>query len=127
MIGLKGVSKVFRAHGREVRAVERVDLSVGEGEVVGLVGESGSGKSTVGKILAGLLEPDAGELVYDGRTYAGLDRDARKKFRRDVQMVFQNPLYSLNPRMTAGQYSGGGAAIAIFFPLPRAFGYHHRW
>jgi peptide/nickel transport system ATP-binding protein len=103
MIGLKGVKKFFSVRGREVRAVDGADLEVRTGEIVGLVGESGSGKSTLGKMAAGLLRPDAGEAVYEGRRLDTLDAASRSRFRRDVQVVFQNPLHSLNPRMTAGQ------------------------
>ena len=86
-----------------MRAVESADVTIGPGAIVGLVGESGSGKSTLGKMIAGLLRPDAGEVRYDGRPLKALRGEEQKHFRRDVQMVFQNPLYSLNPRMTAGQ------------------------
>jgi ABC-type glutathione transport system ATPase component len=103
VIALKDVKKTFSVRGREVRAVDGAGLEIGAGEIVGLVGESGSGKSTLGKIAAGLLRPDAGEALYEGRPIGLLDTASRKRFRRDVQVVFQNPLHSLNPRMTAGR------------------------
>ncbi|MBP9733960.1 MAG: ABC transporter ATP-binding protein [Candidatus Omnitrophica bacterium] len=98
----EGIQKTFSVRGRPVAAVKDADLLIGEGEVLGLVGESGSGKSTLGKIIAGLLAPDAGHLWYEGQPFDEMDAQRKKKFRREVQVVFQNPLHSLNPRMTVG-------------------------
>jgi ABC-type glutathione transport system ATPase component len=103
MIELKKISKTFRAHRRVVRAVDDADLSISAGEIVGLVGESGSGKSTLGRVMAGLLAADSGEVRFEGKSLADMDRVEKQKFRRAVQVVFQNPMNSLNPRMTAGQ------------------------
>jgi peptide/nickel transport system ATP-binding protein len=81
-----------------VHAVDRVDLAIMPGEVVGLVGESGCGKSTLGRMIAGILEPTEGEVLYKGRNRATLsDQDARAA-RLAVQMIFQDPSASLNPR-----------------------------
>jgi len=82
-----------RLHARTVQALDRVDLTIREGEVVGLVGESGCGKSTLGRIVAGILAPTEGEVRFRGRP-AG-DRETARK----VQMIFQDPMASLNPRM----------------------------
>jgi peptide/nickel transport system ATP-binding protein len=87
---------------REVRAAEAVDLSVQKGETLGIVGESGSGKSTVARMLAHLIEPSAGEIVLDGEPVARLRGAAAHRFRRKVQVVFQDPYRSLNPRRTVG-------------------------
>lgn len=103
MIELAGIEKTFFVRGRPVRAVNGVDLTVGEGEVVGLVGESGSGKSTLGRVLAGLLAADRGEARFEGKSVLALSGDARKRFRRSVQVVFQNPLHSLNPSLSVGR------------------------
>ncbi len=86
----------------KVRAVAHVDLRIARGEVVGLVGESGCGKSTLGRIVAGMDEPSDGDLLYEGRNTANLRGDARRDFVRGVQMVFQDPYASLNPRMRIG-------------------------
>jgi len=89
---------VLRREVARVRAVERVDIWLGAGEVLGIVGESGCGKTTLGRALVGLVAPDAGTLRVEGRDVATLSRDERRALTRDVQMVFQDPLASLNPR-----------------------------
>jgi ABC-type glutathione transport system ATPase component len=80
-----------------------VDLRVGKGETVGIVGESGSGKTTLGRALLGLVTPSAGSVVFDGTTITSLDEAARRPFRRRMQMIFQDPMSSLNPRHTIGR------------------------
>jgi peptide/nickel transport system ATP-binding protein len=86
------------ARGETVHAVDRVDLAVAKGEVVGLVGESGCGKSTLGRMIAGLLEPSEGEVLFKGRNRTTLEGAAAKAARLAVQMIFQDPYASLNPR-----------------------------
>ncbi len=81
-----------------VHAVDSVDLKLETGEVVGLVGESGCGKSTLGRMIAGLLPPSQGQVFYKGRDRAALDGEAAKAARLAVQMIFQDPYASLNPR-----------------------------
>ncbi|MDF1584790.1 ABC transporter ATP-binding protein [Marinimicrococcus flavescens] len=83
-----------------VRAVEDVDLAIAPGEVLGVVGESGSGKSTLGRMVLRLLEPTAGRVVFDGTDITGLKAGELRAFRRHMQMIFQDPFSSLNPRMT---------------------------
>src|SRR5271168_676383 len=82
-----------------VRAVEDVSFAIGAGEVLGLVGESGSGKTTVGRAILRLLAPSGGSVQFDGADITGLDRAALRPFRRRMQMIFQDPYSSLNPRM----------------------------
>jgi peptide/nickel transport system ATP-binding protein len=82
-----------------VRAVDGVDFTVLKGETLGVVGESGCGKSTTARLLMHLIEPDRGEIVFDGRTVGGRELPL-KEFRRQVQMVFQDSYASLNPRLT---------------------------
>src|SRR5690606_19514766 len=79
-------------------ALSGLSFEIARGETVGLVGESGSGKSTAAAIVAGLLAPGAGELRFDGKPLAGLARDRSHDLRRRIQIVFQDPLSSLNPR-----------------------------
>ncbi len=85
-----------------LRAVDRVSLGVAEGETVALVGESGSGKSTLGRLLLGLAGPSAGQILYQGQDIANLTGTAKKRFRAEVQVVFQDGGSSLNPRRTVG-------------------------
>jgi peptide/nickel transport system ATP-binding protein len=87
----------------EVRAVDGVDLNVTRGQSVGLVGESGSGKTTLGRAVVGLARPSSGTVVFDGEDVWSLGRLAQKRLRRRVQMVFQDPYASLDPRMTVGK------------------------
>jgi len=80
-----------------------VDIRVGKGETVGIVGESGSGKTTLGRALLGLIKPAAGSVVFDGSDITALDERARRPLRRRMQMIFQDPMSSLNPRHTIGR------------------------
>jgi len=88
---------------REFKAVQGVNFQLKRGHTLGVVGESGSGKTTMGLTLLRLLEPTAGEVIFDGRKLAGLGARERQLLRRRIQIVFQNPYASLNPRYTIGQ------------------------
>jgi peptide/nickel transport system ATP-binding protein len=95
------IANRFGAKIREqvVRAVENVNLQVATGEVLGLVGESGCGKSTLGRIVAGTLDPSDGAVIYKGQNVATLSPVDRKQVALKIQMIFQDPMASLNPRM----------------------------
>jgi oligopeptide/dipeptide ABC transporter ATP-binding protein len=127
LLEVHGLSKYFpvrrgvlRRKVGEIRAVDRVDLHLAEGETLSLVGESGCGKSTTGRLLVRLLDPTAGRIVFDGTDLSPLSRRELRERRREFQIMFQDPYASLSPRMTVhdivaeplrvqGQYRDGGA------------------
>ncbi|MEV4871945.1 ABC transporter ATP-binding protein [Streptomyces syringium] len=98
-----GLRREFGRGKRAVTAVDEVSLTVRAGETVGVVGESGSGKTTLGRMLVRLLEPTGGELRYRGRDIGALREQELRSFRSELQMVFQDPVSSLNPRRSIGQ------------------------
>ena len=98
----KGFLAGLRGDAEHVRAVDGVSFQIRRGEVLGLAGESGSGKSTVGRLVLRLLEPTEGSIVFDGTDLGSLSNEAMRKMRSRMQVVFQDPLASLNPRMTVG-------------------------
>ncbi|GAA3091109.1 ATP-binding cassette domain-containing protein [Streptosporangium carneum] len=108
LLAVDGLGKTFasRDRGEPVKAVDDVSFTLDQGETLGLVGESGSGKSTITRCLVGLERPDTGTVTYDGFDVLRAGRDERRRFRREVQLVFQNPYASLNPRMTVEDLVG---------------------
>ncbi|NKI33848.1 ATP-binding cassette domain-containing protein [Wenzhouxiangella sp. XN79A] len=109
-----GESRWFRREREVVRAVDGVSFELGAAETLGIVGESGCGKSTLARAILGLVKPDAGRVVWLGDNLIGLDEDAMRKKRRELQLIFQDPLGSLDPRMTVGQIVG--EPLRNFFP-----------
>ena len=97
---------VFKHTAGAVKAVDGVDLSVRQGETLGIVGESGCGKTTLGRTIIKLLEPTAGKIIFEGQDITGYKRRRMRPVRRDIQIVFQDPYASLNPRMTVREIVG---------------------
>ncbi|MEV6860762.1 dipeptide ABC transporter ATP-binding protein [Streptosporangium subroseum] len=102
---------IFKRQVGQVHAVDGIDLTVHAGETLGLVGESGCGKSTTGRLAARLLEPTAGNIRYAGREIGHASRRGLKPVRAEIQMIFQDPYSSLNPRHTVGSIVGGPMEI----------------
>ncbi|MGG2198655.1 ABC transporter ATP-binding protein [Paenibacillus sp.] len=109
LLEVKNLKKYFEIRGGllnrvtgYVKAVDDVSFSVRKGETLGIVGESGCGKSTTGRLILKLLEATEGQIYYNNTEITGLSGERMRKLRRDIQMVFQDPYASLNPRMTVG-------------------------
>ena len=107
LLSLKNLCKYFEIksglfnHKKSyLKAVDNLSLDIYKGEAFGLVGESGCGKTTLGKMIAGLYHPTSGQILFNGTDLASLSRNERRRFCRDIQMIFQDPYSSLNPRMT---------------------------
>jgi oligopeptide/dipeptide ABC transporter ATP-binding protein len=113
LLDLRDVEVVYRVRGGpDVRAVAGSSVSVDEGQIVGLVGESGCGKSSLARAAVGLVPLAAGEVLFEGRPLPPLRRRARTRWESRVQMVFQNPYASLNPRRTIGAQLSDGLTLA---------------
>jgi len=103
LLEIQNLTKHFRDRGRVLRAVEEVSLAVQPGETLSLVGESGCGKSTLGRTILRLHDPTSGRILFDGKAIEALPQRTLRPMRRHMQMIFQDPYASLNPRMTVGE------------------------
>jgi oligopeptide transport system ATP-binding protein len=102
---------LFSRHKEVLKAVDGVSLTVEEGETLGIVGESGCGKSTLGRTILRLIEPTSGEIYFQGKNLLGLSQRELRDTRRQMQIIFQDPYASLNPRMRVGDIVGEGLEI----------------
>jgi len=102
---------LFRREIGTVKAVDGVDLEIGRGETLGLVGESGCGKSTLGRVILGLEPPTEGRILFDGKDLSSVSGEEMHQIRRRMQIIFQDPYSSLNPRQAVGRIIGEGLVI----------------
>ena len=126
LLSVKGLVKRFPVKGgilqrtvNEVHAVSGVSFDINKGETLGLVGESGCGKSTTGRLILRLIEPTAGKVWFEGRDVTALDHQQMVALRRDMQIIFQDPFASLNPRMTVAAIIGEALIIHKLAKTPR--------
>lgn len=103
LLRVEHLKKYFNTPAGELRAVDDVSFSVEKGQTVGVVGESGCGKSTLGRAILRLHEPTAGQVYFDGQAVTDLNKRQMKEMRSRMQIIFQDPYSSLNPRMTVSQ------------------------
>ena len=115
---------LFGGAGGLVRAVDDVSFSIKRGETLGLVGESGCGKTTTGRCILQLERPTSGQVIFEGRDLTGLDLAELRPIRRRMQVIFQDPYSSLNPRMTVGQILA--EPLSVHGIVPTARGRHER-
>jgi ABC-type microcin C transport system duplicated ATPase subunit YejF len=118
LVEIENLAEYFPIHGgvlhrkvADVKAVDDVSFTIRRGETLGLVGESGSGKTTVGRVLLRLIEPTAGRIVFDGTDITGLSGPKLKSIRRRMQIIFQDPFASLDPRQQIGESISEGLRI----------------
>ena len=126
LLSVKDLVKRFPVKGgilqrtvNEVHAVSGVSFDINKGETLGLVGESGCGKSTTGRLILRLIEPTAGKVWFEGRDVTALDHQQMVALRRDMQIIFQDPFASLNPRMTVAAIIGEALIIHKLAKTPR--------
>lgn len=103
MLEVKNLKKFFKTPKGMLHAVDGVNFKIEEGKTLGIVGESGCGKSTLGRLIVQLLETTDGEIIFQGKDVTNLKKSELKEFRKNVQMIFQDPFSSLNPRMTVAE------------------------
>lgn len=103
ILEVKNLKKHFNTPKGTLHAVDGVDFSIKEGQTLGVVGESGCGKSTLGRVILHLLDSTEGEIIYDGENITNIDKQKFRELRKEMQIIFQDPFSSLNPRMTVSE------------------------
>ena len=103
VLEVKNLKKYFKTPRGMLHAVDDISFSVDRGKTLGIVGESGCGKSTLGRVSIGLLDATSGQIIYNGNDITNLGRKQRQQLRKNLQIIFQDPFSSLNPRMSVGQ------------------------
>ena len=106
LLEIRNLKKYFKTHGGLLHAVDGVSFSLDKGKTLGVVGESGCGKSTLGRAIVHLLEPTGGEIFFDGRDITNVKGRELKECRKNMQMIFQDPFSSINPRLTVSSIIG---------------------
>ncbi len=106
ILEVRNLKKYFPTSRGPLQAVDGISFDVKKGETLGLVGESGCGKTTAGRCILRLIEPTSGKVVFDGKNVPSLPKDELRELRKDMQIIFQDPYGSLNPRMTVGDIIG---------------------
>ena len=104
LLEVMDLNKTFPVKKEKLYAVNHVSFSLQKGECLGIVGESGCGKSTLARMIAGITPTSDGKVLLEGKDYIGLKGGEKRRFRRNIQMVFQDPLSSFSPRMKVGTY-----------------------
>ena len=128
LLEVKNLTKYFPIKGgifarevNRVHAVDGVSFDIAAGETLGMVGESGCGKSTTGRCILRLIEPSSGEVKFNGQNVSAMGADALREVRRDMQIIFQDPFASLNPRMTVKAIIGEALTIHKLTPSPESY------
>ncbi len=103
LIETRNLKKYFKTPSGELHAVDGMDLRIAEGQTLGVVGESGCGKSTLGRTILRLLEPSSGDILFEGRSILGHGKRGLRAMRKSMQIIFQDPYSSIDPRMTVGE------------------------
>lgn len=103
LLEVRNLKKYFKVKNGRLHAVDNISFSLQSGKTLGIVGESGCGKSTLGRTILRLTEPTSGEIYFDGKEITGLDKEQMRKMREEMQIIFQDPYASINPRMSVSE------------------------
>ncbi len=113
LLEVKNLKKYFQTPKGTLHAVDDISFSIEKGRTLGVVGESGCGKSTTGRTILRLNEPTSGEILFEGKNIVNCSNKELRQLRTDMQMVFQDPFASLNPRKTVSEIIGEGTGVEL--------------